>query len=47
MFKPIPKDISKEKLHEWWNYGINPITGIREKNEWRRKIYDMRKEMIQ
>ena len=45
--KNLPKDVDKSTIHDWWNYGINPITGIREKTEWKRKIYDMRKEMIQ
>jgi len=45
--KKLPKGVDKKDIHEWWDYGINPITGIIEKTEWKRKIYDMRKEMIQ
>ncbi len=25
--KPLPKGKSLKEIHDWWNYGINPITG--------------------
>ena len=27
--KPLPKDKKLSEIHDWWNYGINPVTGMR------------------
>jgi len=47
--KPLPKDKSLKEIHDWWNYGINPVTGMRSddtgvKNE--AKKYYRRVEII-
>ncbi len=47
--KPLPKGKSLKEIHDWWNYGINPITGMRDHIQGRKKSdnYSLYVEYIQ